>query len=1095
MTDPLRTRRDEASSVVAELSDAGFEDAQVIGRGGFGVVYRCRQPSLDRLVAVKVLAGDLDEDNTERFLREQRAMGQLTGHPNIVAVLHVGVIAGGRPYLVMRYHPQGSLEDRIRRQGPLSVEDVLRLGVRIAGALATAHRVGIIHRDVKPGNILVTDYGEPALSDFGIAHLTGGFTTVTGSVTGSPAFTAPEVLGGQPSTPASDVYSLGATLFAAFTGHAVFERREGEDVIAQFIRIATAPVPDLHELGVAGDVAEIVERAMARNPDERPSAIELGEQLQRLQEGRGLRVDDLAMPSTEQAPSGDDPELSVSGAGRTSGAGPRSGEKSSVRNANLPAEVSRFVGRRAEVAEARRLLARSRLVTLTGPGGVGKTRLALRVAQKSRRDFADGVFLVELDQLQDGTLLPDVVGNVLGVRSQTARPPTEVLAEFVAVRELLLVLDNCEHLTDAVAGLLQELLRASPKTRVLATSREALGIGGEALMRVPPLSFPGSDEHGGIVASGDAVDLFVDRALAALPGFEFDQSSASTVAEICRRLEGVPLAIELAAARLRVMSLDQILHRLTDRFSLLGHGSRAVPTRQQTLRGSIDWSYDLCTTEEREAWVRLSVFAGSFELDAAEQIGRFGAEENSDVLDLLTALIDKSILTREDWGGGVRYRMLESLREYGWAKADLDVGHVALARLHRNWYRQLAMDSAEGWIGPEQLDWVGRLGREEANLREALECALGADSGDVPAEFALEFAVALHPFWFSTGRLGEGRYWLGRVLEPDGEVPSAVRVKALCNSALLADLQGDGETAKVLIAKARSLGDLVSDPIARAYVDLADGHHSVFAGELSRADEFLTAAVEALTARGDLQAQVMALMTIGWARESQGDAEGAADCYGRVLAVTEPRSESVWRSYALCGIAISAWRIGDVDRTRDAARQALQMARSRRDFHLVSVCLEVLAWVSLADGDTGRTATLLGAAQAQGHAGGSVVVVPNMRAHHDDCENRARSALGQKVFEEMHDQGAALSFRSAIELALGERTRPAATSAESARVLTRREREVSELVAEGLTNKAIAARLVISPRTVDGHVEHVMTKLGFSSRAQIAAWVVEQRDR
>ncbi|RZK69869.1 MAG: serine/threonine protein kinase, partial [Rhodococcus sp. (in: high G+C Gram-positive bacteria)] len=230
--DPFATQRDVSGSVTAELAAAGFEDAQEIGRGGFGVVYRCTQAALDRTVAVKVLTADLDEENRARFLREQRAAGRLTGHPNIVNVLHAGVTENGRPFIVMPYHAQGSLDARIRRHGPLPLDEALRLGVKMAGALETAHRLGILHRDVKPGNILITDYGEPALTDFGIAHIAGGFETTAGVVTGSPAFTAPEVVAGEPPSPAADVYGLGATLFAAITGHAAFERRSGEQLMA-----------------------------------------------------------------------------------------------------------------------------------------------------------------------------------------------------------------------------------------------------------------------------------------------------------------------------------------------------------------------------------------------------------------------------------------------------------------------------------------------------------------------------------------------------------------------------------------------------------------------------------------------------------------------------------------------------------------------------------------------------------------------------------------------------------------------------------------------------------------------------------------------
>ncbi len=579
--DPFRTERDAGSAVVTELSAAGFSYAEEVGRGGFGVVYRCTQLALDRRVAVKVLTAKLD-DKRERFLREQRAMGRLTGHPNIVGVLQVGETESGYPYLVMQYHRQGSLEARLRRSGPLPLDEVVRLGVKMAGALDTAHQRGILHRDVKPANILFTEYGEPALGDFGIAHITGAFKTAAGTFTGSPAFTAPEVLSGDPPSQSSDVYGLGATLFAALTGHAAFERRSGEQLVAQFLRITSESAPDLRETGIPDDIAVVVERAMSRDPTDRRSAASLGEEIQRLQRRLGLTVDEMALSPEPEA---DRREARVVALGARRPIG------------NLPLELTSFVGRRAELSEVNSLLSASRLVTLTGIGGVGKTRLALRATTEARRDFPDGVWLVELGDLRDGSLLVDVVAESLGVRDESGRPLREVLIDFLCSRKLLVVLDNCEQVVDEAAKLTETLLRACPELRILATSREALGIGGEAVLRLSPLPFPEADVQP--TASGlpsfDAVALFAERAAATVPDFELTDDDMATVARICAKLDGLPLAIELAAARLRTISPEQILERLTDRYTLLTHGSRAAPTRQQTLSWSVGWSYDLCT--------------------------------------------------------------------------------------------------------------------------------------------------------------------------------------------------------------------------------------------------------------------------------------------------------------------------------------------------------------------------------------------------------------------------------------------------------------------------------------------------------------------
>src|SRR5271167_4158139 len=305
--DPPATRRDLVPDIPAELGQAGFDNVEEIGHGGFGVVYRCAQPMLDRAVAVKVLTTDLDPDNLDRFLREQRAMGRLSGHPHIMNILQVGVLASGRPFIVMPYHAKDSLEVLIRRHGPLDWSETLSIGVKLAGALEGAHRAGTLHRDVKPGNILLTDYGEPQLTDFGIARIAGGFQTATGVITGSPAFTAPEVLEGKTPTPTSDVYSLSATLFCALTGHAAFERRTGEGVVAQFLRITSQPIPDLREEGFPAEMTAVIERAMVRDPAARPaSATAFGDELRQVQRILGAAVDGSARHDHAAAPDTDD---------------------------------------------------------------------------------------------------------------------------------------------------------------------------------------------------------------------------------------------------------------------------------------------------------------------------------------------------------------------------------------------------------------------------------------------------------------------------------------------------------------------------------------------------------------------------------------------------------------------------------------------------------------------------------------------------------------------------------------------------------------------------------------------------------------------
>lgn len=1089
--DPCATQRDVSGSVVAELGVAGFDNAEEIGRGGFGVVYRCTQASLDRVVAVKVLTADLDDKSRARFFREQHAAGRLTGHPNIVNVLQVGATGNDRPFIVMPYHPRGSLDMRIRRHGPLSLQETLRLGVKLAGALETAHHVGVLHRDVKPGNILVTDYGEPALTDFGIAHIAGGFVTGTGTLMCSPAFTAPEVVAGEPPSPAADVYGLGATLFAAVTGHAAFERRSGEQLVAQFVRITAEPVPDPREHGIAEDVSAIIEGAMCGDPGSRPSAAELGEQLQACQIRRGFASDAMALATTSDAEqSGASPERAMVSSADLASREPRLPLPSSdaVTTSHLPAELTSFVDRRTELTEVKHLLSTSRLVTLTGIGGVGKTRLAVRVATTVRRDFADGVTLVELGELHDESLLVSVIAGALGLRNASVRSLHDVLVDFLARRQLLLVLDNCEHVVDATAKLAESLLRACPRLRILATSREPIGVGGETVLPIPPLTVPDPDRLPRGMPRHDAVTLFAERAIAATAGFELTEENKGAVARICQRLDGLPLAIELAAARLRAMSPEQILERLTDRYALLTRSPRGAPSRQQTLRMCIDWSHDLCTPAEQRVWAQLSVFAGSFELSAAEQVCG-GELTPADLLDTVTNLVDKSVLTRGESNDAVRFRMLETVRDYGLEKAQQTDEYTELRRRHRDWYERLALDAEANWIGSRQLDWVARLRQEQPNLRHALEFCLS----DSP-ETGIRIAAALVPFWLSQSSHSEGRRWLDRLLACQTGQATVEWAKALHAACHMAGLQGDLQAVAALANEGRKLTSESTDPMLHAHIDIADGLHALYSGNPSDARPYLEKAARVYAEGGDLLHQIFAVTALGLTHELGNNTERAIECYERALAITDARGELANRSYVLWALALARWRQGNPSRATRLLEQALQVSRTVNDRMNASICLQALAWIAATEHDAERAVVLTAAAEELSRSvGSSEVLFPNMLVYQEQCERETRHAMSEQTYAAARREGAALSFDAAIGYALGEDVSPTSTSA-AGRKLTKREREVAELIADGLTNKEIAARLVISPRTAQGHVEHLLTKLAFTSRAQIAAWVAQSQD-
>ncbi|KAB2582114.1 protein kinase [Rhodococcus erythropolis] len=1086
--DPFAAPSGTAGLVVADLNASGFAEVYEIGHGNFGVVYRCRQLALNRTVAVKVLTSTVDR---ARFLREQRAAVQLSGHLNIVAVLHSGVTLNGREFIVMPYYAKDSLEARIRHNNLLSPQEALTLGIKIATALDSAHRLGIIHRDVNPGNILTTDFGEPALSDFGIAHFVSRSASETGISPGSSAFLAPEIVAGKPLSRAADVYGLGATLFAALTGEAVFEHPSGEQLIAQFLRSTSKRAVDPSEYAIVEDIGIIIERATSGSPRARPSAVGLAQQLRESQHSHGLPIDEKSHYSgSAREKSASSPVVAKSYDKASNSFEDWKMHIPSIpwrRNGELPLELTSFVDRRTEIVEAKNLLSTSRLVTLTGIGGVGKSRLAVRVAATSQSNFPGGVRLVELSELQDARLTASVVAGALGIRDRSPRPILELIAEFLAEQESLLVLDNCEHVIDEVARLIEFLLRACPDLRILATSRESIGLLGESVLIVRPLPVPDPDHLPRGAPRNDAMKLFVDRGSGAVPGFALEENNKVAIARICRRLDGLPLPIELAAARLQAMSPDQILQRLTERYTLLTRGSRGAPLRQQTLRLCIDWSYDLCTPVERAVWAQLSVFAGGFELEAAEKICGIGLS-SVQFLDAVTLLVAKSILTREVSDETVRFRMVETLRDYGQEKAREAGEFTELRRRHRDWWKSVALEAEADWIGPRQIEWMNMIVREQSNLREALDFCVY----DNP-EVGMRITSALLAFWLSQGAITEGRHWLSRFYELTPDEPTVERVKAIYASSLIAAVQNDLLAASDLVSAGQTLADQSSDTLLHAHIAQAIGNLALFNGNLDVARSHLAKAVREFADRKILHFEVMNLATIGVTLELLNETDQAIECYERVLSITEAHGEIMFRSYALWALGIAVWRKSDRDRAVRLLQQSLRLGRSVNDRMNIRLCLQALAWISADDKDTRRAAVLLGASEEMSRSvGSSRLIFPGLLVFQKACEHEISNSLGERSFLAARHKGAGMGFNAAIDYALGEITKATRAASPSTRP-TKREREVAKLVSQGLTNKEIAAHLVISPRTAQGHVEHLLMKLGFTSRAQIAVWFAESR--
>ncbi|WP_211589662.1 LuxR C-terminal-related transcriptional regulator [Microbispora sp. H11081] len=773
---------------------------------------------------------------------------------------------------------------------------------------------------------------------------------------------------------------------------------------------------------------------------------------------------------------------------------------------NLPADVTSFVGRRRELAEIRRLLSVSRLVTLTGVGGVGKTRLALRAAAEQRRAF-DSVWLVDLSTVGDPGLVADTVATTMGVRHETGCSPVDALERTLSSQRTLLVLDNCEHLRDACAVLVDRLLRAAPELRVLATSRQSLGITGEHRMRISPLSVPEPDRplDRRSLELYDGVNLLTERAAAVLPGFTVTEDNQAAVAELCRQLDGIPLAIELAAVRLRALSVKALVERLRDRYRLLTGGSSTAVPRQQTLHALVDWSFQLLPAAERTLWARLSIFPSHFDLDAAEAVCAGDGIERDDVLDLLDALLDKSLLLREEHGGSVRYRMLDTLREFGRKRLRGAGERRSFQRRHRDRYLLLVRRAADEWFGPDQLSWSRRLDLEQANLRAAMEFCL---QEPCEAETGLRMAALLtDPYWTGNALYSEGRHWLDRALAAAPE-HTTLRARALLFDSFLALMQGDVAASRSLLDEGRALGEELGDRDVLTRARLIAGLVAHFEGDYPECAELLGRALAELEVKGGESAIITALNTLAATVGQLGDSERATKLFERSIELSRSRGETVGLAWAQTVFAIHLWQCGDDERATALAREGLALGRDFGDLLNAETNLQTLAWLLTRKGRHADAARLLGAAEEIGrrlHL--APARVRRLTEFHESCVAVLRDRLGDKALGRELSRGRRMTVDEAIEEALGDRleagtARPEAAAAAAAPIrpaavaspagpspLTRREREIADLIARGRSNKEIASALVISQRTVEGHVEHILDKLGFASRTQIAAWV------
>ena len=857
-----------------------------IGAGGMALVYLAEDLKHGREVAIKVLKPELSASlGGERFLREIEIAARLS-HPHILPLFDSGA-GGDLLYYVMPFVPGESLRARLTRERHLSVDEALRLTREVASAIGFAHQHGIVHRDIKPENILLAD-GIALVADFGIARAvrssqgngagTTAALTIAGLAIGTPAYMSPEQFTADEVDARSDIYSLGCVLFEMLAGQPPFI---GPSVDLLRMHLTSEP-RSLVELTptISLAVARIVARALAKDPSARfPTAASFAEAIATAVSGG------ILTPTAPDARS-DTPN-------------------------NLPRQRTRFIGRDRELAECARLLGETRLLTLTGIGGSGKTRIALRLAEIMLPTFPDGVWFVDFAPLVDADRVDATAAAALGVKESADTPALAAIRAALAGKRSLLVLDNCEHLLGPVSELVDTLLSSDDGVRIVATSREGLGLDGERLLAVRSMSVSSDVKDLRALEDSDAVKFFVDRAQAARRDFALGPDNAAAVADICRRLDGIPLAIELAAARVKALSVEQIRSRLDDRFRLLTGGRSAVP-RQQTLLATIQWSYDQLSADEQALLRALSVFSGGWTLESATAVAGKDADEFA-VLDLLTRLIDKSLVSVDQSGGEARYGMLETVRQYGLERL-VESGDANQVRdRHAAVFTQLAEQFYTHKFTQEEL-WGGRLTREMDNLRVALAYLRERD-----AERYLTLVGALGYFWWGRSHVIEGREHVNAVLAMVS--PQPVRrsyLRALRGKGMLWAYEGGQTGARELMLEVLAMSRELGDPLEIA----------------------------------------SSLDTLGWSQFLANEGQDSCATFRELRRVVEECNDPVLVNRANVGLGQVLISLSRIDEARPVAREILEYSRKVADRRSEHAGFHYLADAALIEGDPTESLSL-----------------------------------------------------------------------------------------------------------------------------------------
>jgi predicted ATPase len=1054
------TQRQPGHTLPAGLVLAGHRIDKVIGEGGFGIVYLATELATQRRVAIKEYLpsamaaraadglsvvikagphGETFEAGRRSFVNEARLLAHFD-HPALLKVLRFWE-DHGTAYMLMPYYEGPTLKQIITTLGrPATEAEVRRWLMPLLGGLEALHAERVVHRDIAPDNILVTREG-PLLLDFGAARQVIGELTHALTAVLKPGFAPIEQYGTTPGLdqgPWTDLFALASVLYVLIAG------ARPQPSVERVLNDRLVPLAERAAGQFPPAFLKAVDLAMAVRPEHRPQSVA---------EFRALLDDDAAASARAAALAAAlDPHTIIATAARAPAAPPPD---------NLPPQRTSFVGREAELAALKTLLDSAPLVTVLGMGGLGKTRLTLRAAAELLPRFADGAWFVDLSVVADPALVTSALARAFDLHDEPGRPLIEVVCAWLKPKRALIVLDNCEHVVHAAAELADALLAAAPGVRLLASSREPLDVPGEHCFPIAPLALPQGAGSEALHASA-AARMFSDRARAQQPTFALDEEDPAMLAELLARLEGIPLAIELAAARLRTLSIPEILAGLEDRYRFLTGGSRLLQQRQQTLRALVDWSYELLDTDERRLFARLAVFAGGFDEAAALAVCADEALAAERVSGLLPSLVQKSLVVREGEAGGdgVRHRMLETLRDYARDRLGAEADADAVAARHGAHFLALAKAASVGMRGAEQGRWVRRLEQEVDNLRAAAANALapGADPF-----VTIKLAVALTGFWILRGHPSEGRRLMGSALAlPAVQSSELAMAWALYTSATLAGAQGDHVAAIEELERCLALRRALGNPIEIAATLSTLALARLQAGDPEGAAPHEIEALQLFAAADDRRGQAIGWLHLGQIHLWAGSADSALDDLERALALAREigqreveaeselaaaeahllrgypglAGEAVTRSLRICqeagdtrGEASARWWLGRLAlRAGDApaARAALEPALAAFQAHEMRAqllgCLDDLALLRRLEGARAEALELAAAADL---ARRRLLLrrAPRDQRSFDEQVAALRTALGDAAAEAAARTGRGFSLDQALRVAAGSARR------------------------------------------------------------------------